>query len=422
MEQTNTRTPEPTNKLSPTAATRIPWHALDWILLILAVSGYLAVSAYVAWRNTAVDYPIYYMAAYALRHGSDVYTWAEPQFTALAQQLGILRFAPPYPYPPLTALVVLPLLRLPYQTGLGIWIIVNSTAMILSGLLLGKWASTLWRRRLVWLAVWGMVPAMMSLYAGQVNPITLLAATLACLAVKGSKPWLGGAWLGVGLMFKPLAIGIAAYAIWRGHWRILIGSMVSIAVVLTVCYGFFGANALHFVNIKSTWGAVTYPPAQHLPSLAMRWFSLHEWGRPLLNAPQFGYWLGIGLSAVLSLATMALCLPAGRRGWNDSQLGLIITAILLVNVRTWYHHAVLLAIPIAFLICANIMRSKWWWLLLAVGYSLIAVLGLGWHRLVGHTWLLDLATWGMLLLWGLCAWEICHYPTASKVSVPVPSR
>ena len=420
MEQTEMQTPEPANKVSTTAATRMPWHALDWMLLALAVAGYLTASAYVTWRNTAVDYPIYYMAAYALQHGDDVYAWADPQYTALAEQLGLERYAPPYPYPPLTTLLVLPLLQLPYRVGLGVWSAMNSMAMILAGLLLGNWASTLRRRRLGWLAVWGMVPALVSLYAGQVNPISLLAAILAYLAVKRSRPWLGGAWLGISLMFKPLAIGIAAYAVWRGRWRLLIGAIVSIGVLLAVCYGFFGANALHFLRLKSTWGPVTYPPAQDLPALAIRWFSLHEWGRPLLNAPQFGYWLGIGLAAILTLATVALCLPAGRRGWNDSQMGLIITAILLVNVRTWYHHAVLLAIPIAFLICSNVRRSKWWWLLLATAYALIAVFGVGWHWLVGRTWLLDLATWGMLLLWGLCAWDVHHSPATSQAGVSAP--
>lgn len=421
MEQTDVQTPEPTNKVSTSAATRIPWHALDWMLLALAVAAYLTVSAYITWRNTPVDYPIYYMAAYALQHGSDVYTWTDSQFTALAQQLGLERFAPPYPYPPLTALFVLPLLQLPYRVGLGVWTILNSASMILAGLLLGKWAHTLWHRRLVWLAVWGMVPALMSLYAGQVNPLTLLTATLACLAIKRSRPWLGGAWLGISLMFKPLAIGIAAYAVWRGRWRLLRGAGVSIGVLLAMCYGFFGANALHFLRIKSTWGPVTYPPAQDLPGLAIRWFSLHEWGRPLLNAPQFGYWLGIGLAAILTLATIALCLPAGRRGWNDNQMGLIIIAILLVNVRTWYHHAVLLAIPIAFLICSNVRRSKWWWFLLAAANTLIAVFGLGWHWLVGHTWLLDLATWGMLLLWGLNAWDIRKQGQAVPQNVSAPT-
>lgn len=421
MEQTDVQTPEPTNKVSTSAATRIPWHALDWMLLVLAVAGYLTVSAYITWHNTAVDYPIYYMVAYGLQHGSDVYTWTDPQFTALAQQLGLERYAPPYPYPPLTALLVLPMLQLPYRAGLGVWSTINSIAMILTGLLLGKWAGTLWRRRLVWLAVWGMVPALVSLYAGQVNPLSLLAATLACLASKRARPWLGGLWLGISLVFKPLAIGIAAYAIWRGRWRLLLGTIVSICALLAVCYGFFGANALHFIWIKSSWTPVTYPPAQNLPSLAARWFTPHEWGGVLLNAPQFGYWLGIGLAALLTLATIALNWPAGRRGWNDSQMGLIISAILLVNVRTWYHHAVLLAIPIAFLICSNVRRSKWWWLLFAAAYTLIAVFGVAWHWLVGHTWLLDLATWGTLLIWGLCAWDIRIQSRAVRQIVSTPT-
>jgi hypothetical protein len=422
MEQADSARPESVDNVFLPNAAKTTWHLIDWLLLTLAVAGYLVVSVYVTQRNSSVDYPIYYMAAYALRQGNDIYSWSDPQYTMLAQQLGLEHFAPPYPYPPLTALLVLPLLQLPFQFGLGVWSILNSAAMILSGIVLGTWATSRWHRRLVWLSVWGLVPAMMSLYAGQVNPIVLFAATLGCWTVNRSKPWLGGWWLGVSLMFKPLAIGMAAYAFWRGRWRLLLGSIASIGVLLAICYGFFGANALHFLLLKSGWGPAAYPPAQNLPALATRWFSLHEYGRPLLNAPQFGYWFGIGLSGVVTLATMALCLPAGRKGWHDSQLGLIITAVLLVNVRTWYHHAVLLAIPIAFLICMNTKRNKWWWVLFVMAYLMINVFGVIWHRLVGHTWLLDMATWGMLLLWGLNARELFRYPAASKVSMPVPAN
>jgi len=65
----------------------------------------------------------------------------------------------------------------------------------------------------------------------------------------------------------------------------------------------------------------------------------------------------------------------------------------------------MMSIPIAVLLAQSRKRPIKWWFLLALGYGMMELFGVAWHLFVGFTPLLDLATLGGLLIWGLLAWE-----------------
>src|SRR5919108_4061569 len=66
-----------------------------------------------------IDFSAYYLAARALRAGMDPY---DPQVLAqLASSAGVSAYTP-YIYPPLLAVIVMPLAALPYQSAAAIWL------------------------------------------------------------------------------------------------------------------------------------------------------------------------------------------------------------------------------------------------------------------------------------------------------------
>ncbi|MCS7287471.1 MAG: hypothetical protein NZ653_10115, partial [Anaerolineae bacterium] len=72
----------------------------------------------------------------------------------------------------------------------------------------------------------------------------------------------------------------------------------------------------------------------------------------------------------------------------------------------WFHHMALafLAFAVAWQSASNRERA-----FVLIAYALINVQGLFWHQLVGHTLLLSLGTYGLLILWGVLAWQITEH-------------
>ncbi|HUS15495.1 MAG TPA: hypothetical protein VM536_10830, partial [Chloroflexia bacterium] len=101
----------------------VPWAALG--------AGVAGIIGYVAWAAArgivtigsrgGVDFFVYYQAAAVLRRGEDIY------------QAGI---SPPYVYPPLLAVLALPLLGGPIAEALIIWRVVQHACLVIAGGLL----------------------------------------------------------------------------------------------------------------------------------------------------------------------------------------------------------------------------------------------------------------------------------------------
>jgi hypothetical protein len=85
-----------------------PLKGVDLAVWALLIGACLAAVAVVGRGWTAVDYPVYVMAAYGFLRGEDVYAWGEGDYARAAADLGLGRYALPYRYPPLTALLAVP--------------------------------------------------------------------------------------------------------------------------------------------------------------------------------------------------------------------------------------------------------------------------------------------------------------------------
>ncbi len=366
----------------------------------LAAAFYIAVSAWVAFHATGLDYAAYLIAAHGFIAGQDVYSWNAEDFQAAARSLGISHFAYPYRYSPVSALLISPLLALPYKAGLFLWSLLNAAAILAVGELLSRLASKASRRWIIRFSVWMFVPFGVSLYAGQVNPLTTLFGALAILAIHQGRDRMAGAWAALAFLIKPIAIGLICYPTWKGKWKTVVLFTLIAASVLSLMMAFFGRGSLYSGVPLSVAGldVGAYPPLQSFWGLGQRWFTHHEYGWSLAENPLLASRAGLLLSLSLAIATLLFCLPPMRKNsWRDADWGLVIVAIALVIPATWYHHYALLAIPLAILIAhAKSLPDA---VLAFAAWTSINVFGMAWHAMIGHTILLDLGTFGALLLW-----------------------
>ncbi|MCS7287392.1 MAG: hypothetical protein NZ653_09690 [Anaerolineae bacterium] len=80
----------------------------------------------------------------------------------------------------------------------------------------------------------------------------------------------------------------------------------------------------------------------------------------------------------------------------------MVTTHLIAPV-SWFHH---MALAFVALLVAWQFASGWERVFILLAYALMNLQGLFWHQLVGYTLLLSLGTYGLLILWGVLAWQI----------------
>ncbi|WP_322797822.1 glycosyltransferase family 87 protein [Thermoflexus sp.] len=380
---------------------------IELLGLFLVALLYVAATVWILTGHAPIDYPAYAMAAWGFHRGEAVYRWEEDDYARAAAALGFSHYAPPYRYPPFTALWTLPLLGLP-DRGVGIWIALQAACALLTAETLARsfGDSKPTTRLLVRLGVGFFTPFLTSLYAGQVNPMVTLLIALAIRLIGQGQEGRGGVLLGLSLMLKPLALGIVGLLLWEGRWKALAGLLLGITLALGMSVLAFGAPAMGFLHASLPITGSAYPPAQNLPSLAIRWGTHHPYGFALADAPTMARWAGLALSGLLILLTLiGWGRPGAPRPLFEVRAAWALTATFLANPGTWYHHGTVLSVGLAVLLHRASRHSRIWWAALATSAGAIALWGWAWHAFVGWTPLLDLATLGALGLWILLARE-----------------
>jgi hypothetical protein len=382
-------------------------------LCLGALVVYGAWTAYVVRTNRPVDYFVYLIGADALARGVNIYDAPRATYDQLAAQRGITNYEGGFQYPLWMALLLRPLLQLPLQIGAALWVFGSGAAALGAAFVLALGTRSAWKRRLIVLAAIGFVPNLTTMNAGQVNAYILLCTALALHFWRRQSDQRAGLLLAFGLWLKPLAAPLAGLAAWRARPRVLIGlvlASVTIAIVTTLVYG----QELALAQLRGSAGLLSmlgfaHPANSNLNGLFSRWFTANEFAPPLLLAPGLAAAAYALSASLLGLGALALLWPPGNTSRPAGlEFSLIVVTTHLVVPLTWYHHLSMIFIAFAVLILrwpepGRLTASA---LALAVAYFLLAVHGLLWHFFVGHTLLLDFATWSELIVWCLLALEI----------------
>jgi hypothetical protein len=347
------------------SSTRQRWFLAGLLLLFVGLSVQYSLkalgdhnrdnrSAFLRWREQILD----------LDTGADIYQ----------------RYN--YPNPPVMALLLYPLAKLPPLAGSLAWFYLKVGMALLALARLFQLVEEPGRPFPAWakavVVLLSLRPIMGDLLHGNVNLFIVMLVVAALYAFHQGRDLLAGVSLALAIACKVTPALFVPYFLWKRAWRTLAGCAVGLVLFLgPVPAGFLGweENA----RLLSSWvnqmikpfvvdGVVTTEQAnQSLPGLAYR-LATHSPSstayednkvvpRDFHNCadldPGLVRWFLKGCMALFALVVVWSCRTptATRRSWRlAAEFGLITLGMLLFSERTWKHHCVTLILPFAVIV------------------------------------------------------------------------
>ncbi|HKP52884.1 MAG TPA: glycosyltransferase family 87 protein [Chloroflexia bacterium] len=377
--------------LRPWAIPHSAFTLAGWLFSAIGIGGYLywaANGGLVRDGNwIALDFHVYYQASRVLGRGEDLY---------------LAGISPPYIYPPLLAILVLPLSALHVTTATIIWKLLQHVCLIAAGWLLVRLLPKTVRPLVagVFFLGWLTTPLQTEIKVGQVNSLILLLiagalylilrqregpgtsvdsastesigvnASMVVPTARSSLYIFAGLLLALAVSIKVLPVLLVAYLWWRGPRIVAAVASGGVIALQLICLlvtpatarfwfevfpGLFGED-FHSPDNQSLNATISRallpsdpftPNTQLLDGVTVR--SIVTW-----------------LANLLVLAVVAWVIWAsskraphvsreGRIVRTLLEVSLVLLAIHLVSGSTWPHHLVLLSIPVTALLGA-------WWL------------------------------------------------------------
>jgi hypothetical protein len=308
-----------------------------------------------------------------------------------------------YPNPPVMALVLYPLAKLPPLAGALAWFYVKAALTVIAFFWIFQLVETperpfpLWAKALT--VVLSLRPIIGDLHHGNVNLFILFLVVAALAAFRRRRDFAAGLLLGLAVACKVTPALFLPYFLWKRQWKVLAGAAAGL--VLFLWPGFVPAMFLGWDDNQrqvASWyekmvvpyvveGKVTSEHNnQSLPGLAARLlthspaFSTYVkdannnevytptgYGNVVDIGPDAAKWLVRGCMGLFALATVWTCRApdSTRCGWRwAAEFSLILLGMLLFSERTWKHHCVTLALPFAVLCyylaaCRPAARLRW---------------------------------------------------------------
>jgi len=412
----------PTNRLKQLAA----------IVLLIALAGLVLVRGIVpALSRIDTDFPNYYTAARIVIEGGSTQrlyddAWFQEQMNR--ELPGIEGRGKFTPFPPPTALLMVPLAPLSPLNALRVMTLISLVCLFLSIGLLG--------RIVPFTLVDSAVLALLSGYAlinnlrfGQPYIGVSAGCILGYYAWLKNRPWLAGICFGVFVPIKYFPAFILVYFAFRRQWQVALGGAAAAAAVMLVSIAVLGWQ-IHAVFLTSVLGhhltanlGMQDPftaSFQSIDTLFRRLFVFdttanpHPWlALPGLEAP--GAAMTKAALLVLAIATLVRLTRTDPTNSTATSLGVLGILVLLIAPATASYHFVLLWLPVALLI-GHFLRERapaHAWLTLAC-YSLIGFFPYGHSaRFEGRGGLTVLAYPRLLLL--LAMFGICVHFAWSRV-------
>ena len=177
------------------------------------------------------DLQVEYLTAWALRDGVDIFT-PLTELSARYFPVQTENFPHPTPYPPLVALLSLPLTLLPFSVVAPLWLLANVGLLIV----IGRWLKLSMPTSLM-LAAWPPLWCLLSI--GQLELLILASVMLGWRAAAAGQDLRAGFWLGLpaSLKFYPVLLLIPFVVLGRGRLVLTAGlvfALFQLGNVLTV--------------------------------------------------------------------------------------------------------------------------------------------------------------------------------------------
>jgi hypothetical protein len=332
------------------------------LILILAARGIVP-----AMSQVDTDFPNYFTAAKIVADGGNVDRLYDDSWFQGQMRHYRIGHTPPKgkfaPFPPPTALLLVPLAGLEPLNALRVMTAVSVLGLICSIILLAK--------ILAWSRIDSAVFVLLSGYAvlntlryGQPYILVSLSCILGYYALGKGRPLLAGMCFGLFAPIKYFPVVILIYFAFRKQWRVVLGGAAMILAVASVSVGVLGWK-IHEDFLSSilrhhlTGNASILDPFsasyQSFDTLFRRLFVLDaiENPQPLFSSPGLA---SIGTSitkAAIFLAAIAALVKlvrSGAAGIDAPAIGVLGILTLLLAPATATYHVVLLWLPVALLI------------------------------------------------------------------------
>ena len=348
-------------------AMRLPLRRPAAILLCFALVGVLVVRGIAPGTSRITsDFPGYITAAKIVAHGGDIERlydnmWFQEQirhYRVDSQSPG--KFAP---FPPPTALLLVPLAQLEPLDALRVVTGVSVVCLIFTVLLLSRILSWTYLDTTAFVLLSGYA-VINALRLGQPYIWVSFSCVLGYYAYLQGRPWLAGACFGLFVPMKYLPIVFLIYFACRREWKVALGGAIAILAIASVSIGVLGWK-IHEIFLSSVLGdhligklSMQDPftaSFQSFDSLFRRLFVFDPASnpRPLIAAPGFQI-IGVAVTkAAILLAALATLRKLARDNAAASiapSVGLLGILALLVAPATATYHFVLLWLPVGLLI------------------------------------------------------------------------
>jgi hypothetical protein len=355
---------------------RRAWFLAGVALLNIGALYFLLIGS----RARKPDFIIYFVWAWALRHGASPYVAANVKL--VGNTLGV-----PYlvaNYPPLFILLFEPMTLLDPVAALWLWQGVN--IFLLAACLL-LWSRE-FRGRKSELVIAGSLavlygPLSVNLFWAQTQVPLLLLLILALRWARLRKDWICGAALAMAGLIKLYPMFVLGYFIMLRRWRVVTSTLLVCLSAIFASIALLGLEPnVQFLHHVGYLG-LEHPAAISLLAIISRTFSLFVDGRPDATLTLASVATTAVVIVGFVLVTVRATAVAAHSGREEAAYGLWVAAAVLLCPISWVHHMVLLLIPFAQLLDSRSNRRAL--KLGAYSYWLAEVgLGLFWLRELAH--------------------------------------
>jgi len=337
------------------------------ILLLAGLGMILAIRGIVpAISQVNADFPNYFTAAKIVANGGDVDRLYDDQW--FQEQMGHYQIGRPSegkfaPFPPPTALLMVPLTRLTPLNALRVMTVVSLFGLIGSIILLG--------RILAWRLIDSSIFILLSGYAvlnalrlGQPYILISACCILGYYAHLKGRPFIAGLCFGLFSPIKYFPLVILIYFAFRKEWRVVLGGAIAIVAVAMVSIGVMGWK-IHQEFLLTVLGnhltghlSMQDPFAVSFQSFDTLFRQLFVYDatlnpQPWIALPHLHVIAVVITKAAIFLAGIATLVKLARNAVGNAtapSIGLLGVLTLLLAPATATYHFALLWLPVGLLV------------------------------------------------------------------------
>jgi hypothetical protein len=299
--------------------------------------AFLVFAAKAYWANHfwlfKSDFVSFWAAGRLALAGQPILAYDMAAHHAAEQAAGHVRGLVPFPYPPPFLAIVTPFAIVPFGPSYFLW--VGATA----GLYL--WST---RRMTALPFAAAMPPAYVNLLSGQTG-FFFGGIFIAGISLVEAAPWFAGAILGLMVLKPQLALLLPVAMLAGRHWRVIGGAILSASALLLLALALFGWSSY------AAFFAILPHYVDFMRGSLWSWTALIS---PFALARFVGLPQALALTVHVVVALGATIITA-RAWWLklDIRLPVLAAATLLASPYVFTYDALLMVVPIAWLIRAG---------------------------------------------------------------------